>query len=163
MVVCAHGEVRKFCENHEMQILEKYEGDLKDYHGNCAVVVTDQVMTREEYDRLKCELFGRGVELISTEWTDDEVILRLLRNQIEQRGKRGGRRIFGFYQKNGQLVKNPGKIMVAQRIIGMRDAGYTLREIREADGICNLDGSLLALTTIQTIIKNREKYENDWL
>jgi hypothetical protein len=142
-----------------MQILEKHDGSLSDYRGNCAVVVTDQVMSRVEYDRLKCELFGRGVELVSTEWTDDEVILRLLRNQIEQRGKRGGRRIFGFYQKNGQIVKNGAKIAVARRIIEMRDAGCTLREIREDEDVRNIDGSLLALTTIQTILKNREVYE----
>ncbi len=159
MVVCAHGDVAKFCETHEMEILECYIGYLEDYKGNCAVVVTDQRMTRAEYDSLKCALFGRGVELVSTEWTDDEVIVRLLRNQIEQRGKRGGRRVFGFYQKNGQIVENPAKIAVARRIIEMRDAGCTLREIREDSGVRNTDGSLLALTTIQTILKNRDKYE----
>lgn len=159
MVVCAHGGVYEFCEKHEMKILTAYEGNLEDYHGDCAVVVTDQKMPRAEYDSLKCKMFGRGVELISTEWTDDEVILRLLLNQIEQRGKRGGRRAFGFYQKNGQLVENPAKIAIARKIIEMRDAGCTLREIREDRGVRNTDGSLLALTTIQTIIKNRDKYE----
>lgn len=160
MVVCAHGNVDKFCKSHEMEILETYSGNLEDYKGNCAVIVTDQQLTRCEYDTLKCTLFGRGFELVSAKWTDDEIILRLLRNQIEQRSKRGGRRIFGFYQNNGQIVGNPKKIAVARRIIEMRDAGCTLREIREDKDVRNTDGSLLALTTIQTIIKNREKYEN---
>lgn len=157
MIVCAHGEVREFCEAHEMQILEKYDGDMKDYRGKCVVVVTDLKMSREEYDRLKCELFGRGIELVSTEWTDDEVILRLLRNQIEQRGKRGGRQMYGFAKKNGVIVDIPRKIVVAKKILEMRDEGMTLRDIQNyLDSI----GEYMSMSTIQTIIKNREKYEN---
>lgn len=158
MIVCAHGEVAKFCETHEMQILEFYEGDLEDYKGSCIVVVTNQKMTRREYDDLKCTLFGRGVELVSTEWTDDEVILRLLRNQVENRKKRGGRQMFGFYKKNGVIVENPGMIEVARKVIELRDAGYKLREIQGRDDVCFPDGTPLSLSTIQTIIKNRDKY-----
>ena len=159
MVVCAHGRVAEFCESHEMQILESYEGNLEDYKGSCPVVVTDQKMSREEYDRLKCTLFGRGVELVSTEWTDDEVILRLLRNQIEQRGKRGGRQMFGFAKRNGEIIEIPAMIGVARRVIELRDAGYKLREIQADEGVCHPDGGDLSLSTIQTIIKNRDKYE----
>ena len=151
MVVCAHGDVRGFCESHEMEILECYIGYLEDYKGNCAVVVTDQRMTRSEYDALKCTLFGRGVELVSTEWPDDEVMLRLLRNQIELRGKRGGRQIFGFMKKGGMICEIPEKMETARKIIEMRDAGHTLREIEDV-----VD---LSMSTIQTIIKNRDKYE----
>ena len=157
MVVCAHGEVAGFCEAHEMQILETYVGDIAEYHkSNCSVVVTDQVMTREEYDSLKCALFGRGVELVSTEWTDDEVILRLLHNQIQNRGKRGGRQIFGFYKKNGVVAEIPEKIALAEKVIEMRDKGYTLREIKS---YVDARGEGISLSTIQQIIKNREKYE----
>lgn len=159
MVVCAHGEVEKFCENHEMQILERHEGNLEDYKGSSIVVVTDQKMTREEYDRLKCTMFGRGVELVSTDWTDDEVILRLLRNQVENRKKRGGRQKFGFYKRNGQIVENPAKITVARKVIELRDAGCKLREIQGYEGVCYPDGTPLSLSTIQTIIDNREVYE----
>ena len=158
MVVCAHGEVAKFCENHEMQILEKYSGNLEDYKSSCVVVVTNQKMTREEYDRLKCTLFGRGIELVSTDWTDDEVILRLLRNQIENRSKRGGRQTFGFYKKNGIIAENPTLIAVARRVIELRDGGSKLREIQGHKDVYHLDGKPLSLSTIQTIIKNREVY-----
>jgi hypothetical protein len=152
MVVCAHGDVAGFCEIHEMQILESYVGDLLDYHkGNCAVIVTDQAMTRQEYDSLKCTLFGRGVELVSTEWTDDEVILRLLHNQIQNRGKRGGRQMFGFYKKNGVIAEIPEKIGMARRIIALRDSGETLRDIAKAEG--------LSMSTVQTILNNRDRYE----
>ena len=159
MVVCAHGKVAEFCETHEMQILETYEGNLEDYKGNCPVVVTDRKMTRQEYDDLKCKLFSRGVELVSVDWTDDEVILRLLRNQVEQRSKRGGRQMFGFYKRKGVIVENPGQIVVARRIIELRDAGMTLRGIREHEDVRHLDGSEISMSTIQTIIKNREVYE----
>lgn len=158
MVVCAHGSVVEFCENHEMKILESYSGNLEDYKGNCPVVVTDAVMTRAEYDSLKCTLFSRGVELVSTEWTDDELIVRLLHNQIEQRGKRGGRQMFGFYKRKGVIVENPGQMAVARRIIELRDAGTTLREIREHKDVHHLDGTEISLSTIQQIIRNREKY-----
>lgn len=159
MVVCAHGDVAGFCEKHEMQILECYIGYLENYKGACAVVVTDQKMTRQEYDSLKCTLFGRGVELVSTEWTDDEVILRLLRNQIEQRGKRGGRQMFGFTKKNGQITEIPKLMYVARRIIELRDSGMTLKEIREFPEIHHLDYKKISTSTIQQIIKNREVYE----
>lgn len=158
MVVCAHGEVAKFCENHEMQILERYDGNLEDYKGSSVVVVTDQKMSREEYDRLKCTLFGRGIELVSTDWTDDEVIVRLLRNQIENRGKRGGRQIFGYYKKNGMVAENPAMVAVARKVIELRDGGSKLREIQAHDGVCFPNGEPLSLSTIQTIIRNRDKY-----
>ena len=159
MVVCAHGEVAKFCEEHEMKILESYSGSLEDYKGNCPVVVTGMVMSRPEYDSLKCTLFSRGVELVSTEWTDDEVILRLLHNQVEQRGKRGGRQMFGFYKRKGLIVENPGQIAVARRVIGLRDAGMTLRDIRQHPDVRHLDGTEISMSTIQTILRNREAYE----
>lgn len=159
MVVCAHGDVAGFCEAHELLILELCAGDLNNYRGSCSVIVTDQAMTRQEYDSLKCTLFGRGVELVSTEWTDDEVILRLLRNQIEQRGKRGGRQMFGFMKKNGQITEIPRLMCVARRIIELRDSGMTLKEIQNFPEIHHLDYKKISVSTIQQIIKNRERYE----
>lgn len=160
MVVCAHGDIAKFCEKYDMQILESFTGDLREYRGNCAVVVTDRKMTREEYDSLKCEFFGRGLELVSIEWLDDEVILRLLRNQVDQRKKRGGRQMFGFYKKNGVIAENPAMVAVARRIIELRDAGLTYREIAEDAEVRHSNGKKLATSTIQQIIKNRGRYED---
>lgn len=160
MVVCAHGEVAGFCEAHEMQILETYHGDIKEYHkSNCSVIVTDAVMTRPEYDSLKCTLFARGVELVSTEWTDDEVILRLLHNQIDNRRKRGGRQVFGFTKRSGQVVEIPEMMEVARRVIKMRDDGFTLKEISADRRVRHPDGKKISVSTIQMIVKNRERYE----
>lgn len=151
MVVCAHGGVVEFCAAHEMKIMEWCSGSLENYKGSCPVVVTDQQMTREEYDSLKCMLFARGVELVSTEWADDERILALLRQNVEYRKTRGGRQMFGFAKQKGVIVEIPEKMEVARTIIRMRDADKTLREIKSA-----VD---LSISTIQTIIKNREVYE----
>jgi hypothetical protein len=160
MVVCAHGDVAGFCEAHEMQILESHIGNLEDYHkSNCAVIVTDQAMTRQEYDSLKCKLFGHGIELVSVFWTDDEVILRLLHNQIDNRKKRGGRQVFGFTKKNGQVVEIPEMMVVARRVIELRDAGYTLKAICADRKVRHPDGKKISVSTIQQIIKNRDKYE----
>jgi hypothetical protein len=159
MVVCAHGEVSGFCENHEMEILEKYEGDLEDYKGKCPVVVTGQRMTREEYESLKCVLFGRGYELVSVDWADDAIILALLRQTVERRKKRGGRQIFGFYKKNGVIAEIPEVVAVARKVIELRDKGWTMRDIKEHGEVRHPDGGELGISTIESIIKNRDKYE----
>lgn len=159
MVVCAHGEVAEFCKRHNMKVLETYDGDLSEYHGNCPVVVTDQPMSREHYDSLKCELFSRGVDLVSVHWMDDDLVVRLIRNQLEQRGKRGGRQRFGYYKKNGVITENPAMMAVARRIIELRDAGLTYREISEDEGVRHQGGKKLATSTIQQIVKNREIYK----
>lgn len=159
MVVCAHGDVLRFCEEHEMEILEKYEGDLSGYKGKCAVVVTDQQMTREEYESLKCAMFGRGYELVSVDWTDDAVILALLRQTIANRKRRGGRQPFGFYKRNGVIAEIPEMAATARRVIELRDKGWTLRDIKEHSDARHPDGGELGLSTIESIIKNRERYE----
>lgn len=61
--------------------------------------------------------------------------------------------MFGFTKRNGEIVEIPAKIAVARRIIELRDAGKTLREIRENLSI------KMAMSTIQQIIKNRKNYE----
>ena len=159
MVVCAHGNVSDFCEKHGIKIFEKYTGDLKDYSGSCAVVVTDQKMTREQYESLKCTMFGRGVELVSVDWTDDAIILALLRQTLENRRHKGGRQMFGFTKKNGVVVEIPAKIAVAKRIIALRDAGLSYQKISEDPAVRHCGGKKLARSTIHTIVENREIYE----
>lgn len=159
MIVCAHGDVAGFCEKHEIEIMESYDGDLEDYSGNCVVIVTNQQMTREQYEYLKCTMFGRGVELVSTDWTDDAIIVALLRQTVDRRKRRGGRNPFGYRKENGEFVEIPMLIEVARDVIKLRDAGHTLRYIRDHEDIRHLDGKKISMSTIQLIIKNRDKYE----
>jgi hypothetical protein len=142
-----------------MKVLETYDGDISDYRGNCPVLVTDLYMSREAYDTLKCELFSRGVDLVSTHWLDDDVVIRLIRGDLERRKKRGGRQRFGFYKKNGIIVENPAMVAVARKVIELRDDGLTYREIRENEDVRFADGRKLAISTLQAIVSNREKYE----
>lgn len=158
MVVCAHGNVSEFCETHEMLVFEKHGGALDEYKGSCSVIVTDQKMTRDEYDTQKCVLFGRGIELVSVDWTDDEVTLRLLRNQVESRKNRSGRQMFGFYRKNGIVMENPAMMAVARKVIELRDAGLTYREIKDDPAVRWADGREIAISTLQVIVENRERY-----
>lgn len=161
MLVCVCGgeEADAFCEAHDIIVFARYDGDLGSYRGDCPVLVTDQPMTREGYDKWKCHLFARGVELISTRWTDDEAILRLLRVMVERKGRRGGRQVFGFYRRNGEILANPAKMAVARKVIELRDAGLTYREIRDTDGVSHSGGKQLCTSTIRTICENRDLYE----
>lgn len=154
MVVCVCGSeaLYGFCKEHGLLVYDRYYGNLEDYHGDCPVLVTDMPMPKEAYDDWKCYMFARGVELISTRWSDDEDIVRLLH---ERKRRRGGRQRFGYYRKNGEILENPEKMAVARRIIELRDAGLTYREIREADCI----DQKVSVGTIQAIIKNRKIYE----
>ena len=97
--------------------------------------------------------------MISTKWTDDEAILRMLRLEQERKSRRGGRQMFGYYRKNGEVHEIPDAMEVARRIISLRDAGLTYREIRETEGIEHTGGKKLSLSTIQVIVKHRELYE----
>ena len=67
--------------------------------------------------------------------------------------------LFRSAKKNGRIVEIPERMAVARRVIEMRDAGYTLREIRESEDVYHTDGKKLAISTIQQIISNRETYE----
>jgi hypothetical protein len=158
-IVCAHGDVKDFCESKDMLICSEYTGELADYHGGCRVLVTGQQMTKNEYYYYKDLLMRRGVELVSTEHEDTPEMLEYLFYSAERRKEKyGGRQPFGYQRKNGVVIENAELIKVAGKIIEMRDRGATLREIREFPEIRHLDGRKISVSTIQQIIKNREKY-----
>jgi hypothetical protein len=106
-------------------------------------------------------MFGRGLEVISTEWADDAIIVALLRQTVESRRKRGGRQMFGFYKRNGAVVENPAMMAVARRILKLRDAGFTYREISEDPKVRHHNGKKMAVSTIQKVVTNREFYEQE--
>lgn len=159
MIVCGNGDVAAYCKDHGMVIYEQYNGDLKDYRGNCAVLVTDQEMPRAEYYYIKCELLTRGVELVSIHYTDEAVMVEFLAYLAERRKERyGNRQMFGYYRKNGVVLPREESLDVVRRIFELRDAGYTLRVIQEDPDVHHPDGRKLSVATIQKIIKDRGKY-----
>jgi hypothetical protein len=159
MRVCAHGDVKNFCDSRDMLICSEYSGELGSYHGSCRVLVTGQKMSKNEYYYYKDILLRRGVELVSTEHEDTPEMLEYLAYSADRRKEKyGGRQPFGYQRKNGVVVENPTLIYVARKIIELRDSGMTLREIQEFPEIRHLDGRKISVSTIQQIVKNREKY-----
>lgn len=162
MIVCGHGDVTEYCKAHDMAVCETWGGDLENYRGGCRVLVTDQDMSEQEYYYIKNKLMSRGVELISTRHKDNPAMLSYLAYAAERRKEKyGGRQPFGYRKVGTEIREIPEMIDVARKIIMLKDAGATLRQIHEAAGICHPDGRKISVSTIQQIIKNRERYEND--
>lgn len=160
MIVCGHGDVFDFCKDRDMVVCEVWDGDLENYKGNCRVLVTDQDMSEQEYYFQKGKLLGRGIELIHTRYKDDKLMTEFLAYQAERRKEKyGGRQPFGYRKIGDEIQEIPEMIAVARKIIEMKDAGATLREIHECEGVCHMDGRKISVSTIQQIIKNRGKYE----
>ena len=147
MLVCAHGEVSEYCESHDMIIVERYGGKIEDYNGDCCILVTDREMSSAEYCFLKGQMLAQGVELVSTRYADAEVLSWGLTPELRSRGRR----------KFGE--RSEAEMAVVNRIFELRDAGSTLREISEDPDVSYLDGRKMSVSTIQVILKNRERYE----
>lgn len=149
MIVCAHGEVSEYCERMDMIIVERYAGEIENYGGDCCVLVTDREMSSGEYYYLKGKMLARGIELVSTKYVDTEnLALGVVKEVSEKRGR--GRRRFGEGSEAERAV--------VDRIFELRDAGKTMREISEDDRVKRMDGTKMSVSTIQTILNNREKY-----
>lgn len=162
MIVCGHGDVTEYCKEHDMTVCEVWNGDIDKYSGSCRVLVTDQEMSENEYYYLKGKMLGRGVELISTRHKDDKLITEFLAYQADRRKEKyGGRQPFGYRKVGNEIREIPEMIDVARKIIMLKDAGATYRKIHDTPGICHPDGRKISVSTIQQIIKNRKKYEND--
>lgn len=163
MLVCGHGDVRDYCSEREMLIVDSYDGDIVDYHGFCKVLVTDQEMIEAEYYYLKGRMLARGYELVSTRFSDTEMSAEFstyyANLENESRRKFAGRCKFGFQRVNGEIVKHEARFEIAKRIIELKDKGYTLREIQDDENVHHTDGRDLSISTIQLIIKNRKVYE----
>ena len=164
MIVCIHGDASEFCEQNDMVPVAQYVGDIEDYKGDCRILVTDRDMSENEYYYLKGLLLARGVDLISTRYKDDEKVLGVVmytaqREQERRKQTYGGRQPFGWVRRNGVVEENPAMMAVARRIIELKDAGYTLRAIRDEDGIRYPDGRKISTSTIHLIVENRGKYE----
>lgn len=150
MIVCAHGEVFEYCEKHGMVICDQHIGSIEDYKGVCRVLVTDQPMENNEFYALKLKMLKRGVELISVNHSDEAMseFISFMAQQKQSRG--GGRRKFGD--------NSEAEMAVVNRIFELRDAGYTLRAIAGDKDVHYLDGRKMPISTIQVILRNRDKY-----
>lgn len=151
MIVCAHGEVSEYCENRDMIIVERYSGDIENYGGVCRVLVTDREMSPGEYYYLKGKMLAQGIELVSTRYVDTENLSYETVREVREKRPVVGRPKFGD--------RSEAEMAVVNRIFELKDGGSTLKEISEDPGVRYLDGSIIPVSTIQVILRNREKYE----
>ena len=163
MIVMAHGAVEDYCKKHGLNICGQYEGRLEDYDGGIPVLVTDSGVDQNEYFYQKYLLLKRGVELVSIHHCNAEIDAFLTYLHERESGERKktylGRPAFGFIRRGGELIEHPESIAVARKIVKMRDAGSTYREIQEDPTVRAADGRKLSISTIQVILRNRAKYE----
>ena len=162
MRVAIHGDtaaLTAYCEAHGMTIVEEYDGDLEYYNGDCLVLVTDNCKDKNEYYYLKYKLLKRKIELVSTHWCDC-AISDFVAYMIAQKNVRhGGRVMFGYRRVNGESVEDPVAMAAVRRIFELRDAGCSLKKISADPEVHYTDGRDLPVSTIQVILRNREKYE----
>ena len=162
MIVCGHGNVKNFCDKYEMVVATTHDGPIEEYKGICRVLVTDQEMSEEEYLYLKKKMLLLKVELVSTQYCDEDSVVRRivyeLERELEGRKKYVGRCKFGQHRVNGEVVPHEEGMKVVRRIIELRDKGFTYSKIQEDDDVHDLAGRMLGLSTIALIVKNREEY-----
>lgn len=165
MVVCGHGDVSDFCKKHDMIVMQQHDGDIESYRGVCRVLVTDRDMSEQEYYFIKGKMLARGIELISTRHKDTEKMSEFMvyasRRELERREKFTGRCKFGFHRVGNEIVPHERTMVVARRILELRDKGYTYRCIREDEKVRHIDGRKLSISTIALILQNREYYEKE--
>lgn len=165
MLVCAHGNVMEYCDAHGLRIYENWYGEITDYSGSCRMIVTDKEMSAQEFYYLRLVMLSKGYEVLSVHYPDiDEKLKEFMEYvSMQERNRRkeiyGGRQPFGYVRRKGEVVENPAMMTVARQIIEMKDAGHTLRMIHDEEGIRHPDGRKISISTIQQIIKNRERYE----
>ena len=166
-IVAAHMDVNgcvwQYCVNHGHEIGERYNGKIDEYDGKCRIIVTGQPMEKYEYYHLKMVMLGERIELISIEWESTELdgFVEYLHQHSTRKSGGHGRLPFGFIWKNGEPAEVPEGIEIARRIIALRDAGKKYLEIQADPDVHHLDGREMSLSTIQVILRNRDKYARE--
>lgn len=142
MIVCAHGNVIEYCKSRDLIIVDRWDGDFRDYNGKCPILVTDAEITEAEYYFEKGKLLARGIELVSTRYEDNALLVRYMTHTTERARKQ--RTTFGA---------TPEEVAVVDRIRELRREGFTIREIQAADGVRHSDGRYLSLSLIHRILQ----------
>lgn len=139
MIVCAHGNVIEYCKSRDLIIVDRWDGDFRDYNGKCPILVTDAEITEAEYYFEKGKLLARGIELVSTRHEDNPQLATYIAITTER----------GSTKKRKTSLGNE----VIDRIRALRAEGMTIRAIQAADGICYPDGRRLSISFIHNILK----------
>ena len=162
--VAAQGDVRDYCRTHNYIVKEWYYGNPEDYKGEWNILVTDWAYKKNEYYAVKIRMLLRGIELISTVWSDFDMDYFVAEYVDMERRRRirehtGGRPSFGFTRVNGKDIVVPGEIEVARLIVRLREEGLTYKQITEHPDVKRPDGRRFSISGIQVILNNKEKYK----
>lgn len=144
MIVCAHGNVIEYCKSRDLIIVDRWDGDFRDYNGKCPILVTDAEITEAEYYFEKGKMLARGIELVSTRYEDNALLVRYMTRTTERNNPAKKRAVFGA---------TPEEVAVIERIRELRREGFTIREIQAADGVRHTDGRYLSLSLIHRILQ----------
>ena len=163
--VAAQGDVRDYCRIHDYVVKEWYYGNPEDYKGEWRILVTDWPYKKNEYYTVKIRMLMRGVELISTIWSDFDMDYFVMEYVDAERRRRikehtGGRPSFGFRREKGKEIVVPEELEVARLIVELREGGATYKEIAEHPDVKRPDGRRFSTSGIQVILNNKEKYRN---
>ena len=163
--VAAQGDVRDYCRTHDSVIKQWYYGNPEDYSGEWNILVTDWAYKKNEYYAVKIMLLKRGIELISTVWNDLDLdyfaqeFVDFERKRNKRKNHSGGRPAFGFRWMDGRQIEIPEEIAVARLIVKLREEGATYKKIAEHPDVVRPDGTRFGTSSIQVILKNRDKYK----
>lgn len=158
-MICAHGDVDIFCRAHGWEITERYDGEITRYSGSCKLIVTAQRMDKNEYYWLKMTMLRRKIDVVSVYFCDKDLTDFVEYMSQKRRPKYGGRLPFGFRRENGHVVRNDYEFSVVRRIVELREAGLSYREIVEHEDVRHEDGHKLSLTMVRSILMNRGRYD----
>lgn len=154
MIVAAHGNVDKFCEERGMTIGEHYVGAVEEYDGDYLVIVTSEILDKKEYYYLKYKMLRRKKELVSIHHDDKEfsgfiVYLNARETEVQKMSK--VRLSYGFYREGGEIRISDEHLEIARQVIELRDSGLSYAKIQQETS--------LSVGVIRGIIENRNKYE----
>jgi hypothetical protein len=107
-------------------------------------------MSPGDYYYLKGKMLAQGIELVSTRYVDTENLAQGAIKEVYEKRPGPGRPKFGDGSE--------AEMAVVRRIFELRDQGYKMREIAKDSQVRYPDGREMPVSTIQVILKNRNKY-----
>ena len=164
MIVCGHGDVSEYCRENGLTVVARHTGEITDYAGAVKTIVTDQEMNVQEFLYIRMIMLSKGYDVRSIHHPridkemDEFLEFVSLQEIYRRKEKYGGRQPFGYRKVGSEIREIPEMMYVARKIIELRDSGVTLRDIQNTPEIHHSDGRKISISTIQQIVKNRDKY-----
>lgn len=167
MDVVGIGNVAEFCKQRGLRVVEQWKGLPLEYHGKGKTIVWGGYRSMFEFYYTKYRLLCRGIALLSVQdygdmgYVLDQFVAYIARRERERHG--GGRAMFGWRYVNGEKVPVPQELVVADRVLLLRESGCSYREIEQKlrdEGRTTRTGTPVRASTIARICERRELYQS---